>query len=149
MDTNWGASFWLALITAMVGGLVLNLMPCVLPGLAIKVVALGFPGQSPRQRRWDGAAYSAGVVLTFVALGAAVLMFRAAGEQLGWGFQLQSPLFVSALALLFTALALNLMGLFEWGQLWPAAWGGWQSQHPGFNAFASGVLAVGLASPCE
>jgi len=148
MDTNWGASFWLALITAMVGGLVLNLMPCVLPVLAIKVVALGLPGQSPRQRRWDGAAYSAGVVLTFVALGAAVLMFRAAGEQLGWGFQLQSPLFVSALALLFTALALNLMGLFEWGQLWPAAWGGWQSQHPGFNAFASGVLAVGLASPC-
>jgi thiol:disulfide interchange protein DsbD len=147
-DANWGASFWLALITALVGGLVLNLMPCVLPVLAIKVVALGLPGQSPRQRRRDGAAYSAGVVLTFVALGAAVLMFRAAGEQLGWGFQLQSPLFVSALALLFTALALNLMGLFEWGQLWPAAWGGWQSQHPAVNAFASGVLAVGLASPC-
>ena len=148
LGANWGASFWLALITALLGGLVLNLMPCVLPVLAIKVVALGLPGQSPRQRRRDGAAYSAGVVLTFVALGAAVLMFRAAGEQLGWGFQLQSPLFVSALALLFTALALNLMGLFEWGQLWPAAWGGWQSQHPGFNAFASGVLAVGLASPC-
>ena len=145
---DWGASFWLALVTALLGGLVLNLMPCVLPVLAIKVVALGLPGQSPRQRRRDGAAYSAGVVLTFVALGAAVLMFRAAGEQLGWGFQLQSPLFVSALALLFTALALNLMGLFEWGQLWPAAWGGWQSQHPEFNAFASGVLAVGLASPC-
>ena len=148
LGADWGASFWLALITALLGGLVLNLMPCVLPVLAIKVVALGLPGQSPRQRRRDGAAYSAGVVLTFVALGAAVLMFRAAGEQLGWGFQLQSPLFVSALALLFTALALNLMGLFEWGQLWPAAWGGWQSQHPEFNAFASGVLAVGLASPC-
>jgi thiol:disulfide interchange protein DsbD len=148
LGANWGASFWLALITALLGGLVLNLMPCVLPVLAIKVVALGLPGQSPLQRRRDGAAYSAGVVLTFVALGAAVLMFRAAGEQLGWGFQLQSPLFVSALALLFTALALNLMGLFEWGQLWPAAWGGWQSQHPEFNAFASGVLAVGLASPC-
>jgi thiol:disulfide interchange protein DsbD len=147
-DANWGASFWLALITALVGGLVLNLMPCVLPVLAIKVVALGLPGTSPRQRRRDGAAYSAGVVFTFVALGAAVLMFRAAGEQLGWGFQLQSPLFVSALALLFTALALNLMGLFEWGQLWPAAWGGWQSQRPAVNAFASGVLAVGLASPC-
>ena len=148
LGADWGASFWLALITALLGGLVLNLMPCVLPVLAIKVVALGLPGQSPRQRRRDGAAYSAGVVLTFVALGAAVLMFRAAGEQLGWGFQLQSPLFVSALALLFTALALNLMGLFEWGQLWPAAWGGWQSKHPEFNAFASGVLAVGLASPC-
>ena len=147
-DAHWGASFWLALITALVGGLVLNLMPCVLPVLAIKVVALGLPGQSPRQRRWDGAAYSAGVVFTFVALGAAVLLFRAAGEQLGWGFQLQSPLFVSALALLFTALALNLMGLFEWGQWWPAAWGGWQSQNPWINAFASGALAVGLASPC-
>jgi thiol:disulfide interchange protein DsbD len=147
-DAHWGASFWLALITALVGGLVLNLMPCVLPVLAIKVVALGLPGQSPRQRRWDGAAYTAGVVFTFVALGAAVLLFRAAGEQLGWGFQLQSPLFVSALALLFTALALNLMGLFEWGQWWPAAWGGWQSQNPWINAFASGALAVGLASPC-
>ena len=147
-DATWGASFWLALITALLGGLVLNLMPCVLPVLAIKVVALGLPGQNAQQRRWDGMAYSAGVVLTFVALGAAVLMFRSAGEQLGWGFQLQSPLFVSALALLFTALALNLMGLFEWGQLWPAAWGGWQSKHPEFNAFASGVLAVGLASPC-
>ena len=147
-DATWGASFWLALITALLGGLVLNLMPCVLPVLAIKVVALGLPGQSARQRRWDGVAYSAGVVLTFVALGAAVLMFRSAGEQLGWGFQLQSPLFVSALALLFTTLALNLMGLFEWGNIWPAAWGGWQSRHSSINAFASGVLAVGLASPC-
>jgi thiol:disulfide interchange protein DsbD len=148
LGANWGASFWLALITALLGGLVLNLMPCVLPVLAIKVVALGLPGQSPRQRRQDGLFYSAGVVFTFMALGAAVLVFRAAGEQLGWGFQLQSPLFVSALALLFTALALNLMGLFEWGQLWPAAWGGWHSPHAGINAFASGVLAVGLASPC-
>ncbi len=148
IESAWGASLWLALLSALLGGLVLNLMPCVLPVLAIKVVGLGLPGQTAAQRRWGGWAYSAGVVLTFMALGAAVLAFRAAGEQLGWGFQLQSPMFVSALALLFTAMALNLIGLFDWGQMWPAAWGGWQSQHPGVNAFASGVLAVGLASPC-
>ena len=147
-ETAWGLGFWLALVSALVGGLLLNLMPCVLPVLAIKVVGLGLPGQTVAQRRWGGLAYSLGVVLTFMALGASVLAFRSAGEQLGWGFQLQSPWFVGALALLFTVLALNLMGLFEWGPLWPSSWASWQSQHPGLNAFASGVLAVGLASPC-
>lgn len=147
-ETLLGSGFWLAMASALLGGLLLNLMPCVLPVLAIKVVGLGLPGLTVAQRRWGAWAYSLGVVLTFMSLGAAVLAFRSAGEQLGWGFQLQSPLFVGALALLFTVMALNLMGVFEWAPMWPSSWASWQSQHPVLNAFGSGVLAVGLASPC-
>ncbi|MCY7369853.1 MAG: protein-disulfide reductase, partial [Polaromonas sp.] len=95
-----------ALVGALLGGLLLNLMPCVLPVLAIKVI--GFVQmKDPATRVAGGLAYTAGVVLSFVALGALLLGFRAAGEQLGWGFQLQNPAVVAGLALLFTVVGLN------------------------------------------
>ena len=138
----------LALLGALVGGLILNLMPCVFPVLAIKVLGFTRPGTSAREHRASGLAYTAGVVLSFVLLGALLMTLRAAGEQLGWGFQLQSPLTVSALAVLFTLLGLNLAGLFEFGQLLPSAVVNLQSRHPMVDAALSGVLAVAIASPC-
>jgi len=95
-----------------------------------------------------GLAYTAGVLLSFAALGALLLGLRAAGEQLGWGFQLQNPAMVAALAALFTVLALNLAGVFDFAQLAPPALAGRQLRHPAADAALSGVLAVAIASPC-
>jgi thiol:disulfide interchange protein/DsbC/DsbD-like thiol-disulfide interchange protein len=136
-----------ALLGALLGGLILNLMPCVFPVLAIKVV--GFVHvKDPATRLGTGLAYSAGVVLSFLALGALLLGLRAAGEQLGWGFQLQSPVVVAVLAALFTVLGLNLAGLFEFGNFLPGRVAGLQAKKPALNAFLSGVLATAIASPC-
>jgi len=88
------------------------------------------------------------VVLSFMALGATMLALRSAGEQLGWGFQLQSPATVAALAALFTIIGLNLAGLFEFGAFLPSRVAAMESRHPVANAFLSGVLAVAIASPC-
>jgi thiol:disulfide interchange protein len=86
--------------------------------------------------------------LSFLALGGLMLALRAGGEQLGWGFQLQSPAVIAGLALLFTLLGLNLMGVMEFGHWLPAGWAGVQLRHPSADAFLSGVLAVAVASPC-
>ncbi|MBU3738016.1 MAG: protein-disulfide reductase, partial [Rhodoferax sp.] len=137
-----------ALLGALVGGLLLNLMPCVFPVLGIKLLTLAAPGQAASTRRGAGLAYTAGVLLSFLALGALMLGLRSAGEQLGWGFQLQSPAVVTALALLFTLLGLNLAGLFEFGRVLPSGWAGLQLRHPALDAALSGVLAVAVASPC-
>ncbi len=140
---------WLwALLGGLVGGLLLNLMPCVFPILALKVVGFARHGQAQRMQRLAGAAYTAGVVLSFLALGGLLLVLRAAGEQLGWGFQLQSPAVVAALAALFTLMGLNLAGLFEFGQFLPSGLASMQARHPVADAFLSGVLAVAVASPC-
>jgi thiol:disulfide interchange protein DsbD len=141
-------SFWAALVGALLGGMLLNLMPCVFPVLAIKVISFTRHAESPRGQRISGLAYSAGVVLSFMALGALILTLRGAGEQLGWGFQLQSPLVVAALATLFTVMGLNLAGLFEFGQFVPSSIASLEAKNPSLNAFLSGVLAVLIASPC-
>ena len=140
--------FVLALLGAFVGGLILNLMPCVLPVLAIKLLGFAQHSQAHRAHRVAGMAYTAGVVLSFLALGAGVLALRAAGEQLGWGFQLQSPVVVSVLAAFFTLIALNLFGVFEIGQIVPSRLASFQYKHPVMDAGLSGVLAVAVASPC-
>ena len=150
VSTNTGWSAWgLALVAAVLGGLILNLMPCVLPVLAIKV--LGFARHSEHSRgsqRAQGLAYTLGVVLSFMALGGLMLGLRASGEQLGWGFQLQSPAVVAVLATLFTLLGLNLAGLFEIGSVLPHRLASLQARHPVVDAFLSGILAVAIASPC-
>ena len=136
-----------ALLGALLGGLILNLMPCVFPVLAIKVV--GFVHvKDQRARVTTGLAYTLGVVLSFLALGALLLGLRVAGQQLGWGFHLQSPAVVAVLAALFTLLGLNLAGLFEFGNFLPGRVAGWQAKNPTVNAFLSGVLATAIASPC-
>jgi thiol:disulfide interchange protein DsbD len=139
---------WAAVLGALLGGLILNLMPCVFPILAIKVMSFTQHANDRRNHRISGLAYTAGVVLSFVALGVLMLGLRSAGEQLGWGFQLQSPAVVAALAVLFTLMGLNLAGLFEFGQFLPSRVTTRQLKHPGGNAFLSGMLAVVIASPC-
>ncbi|RFO94946.1 protein-disulfide reductase [Rhodoferax lacus] len=141
---TWG----LALAAALLGGLILNLMPCVFPVLAIKVLAFTKPAEKGHSHRAQGLAYTAGVVLSFLALGGLMLGLRAGGEQLGWGFQLQSPGVIAVLALLFTLIGLNLMGLLEVGNLLPGNLAATQLRHPLGDAFLSGVLAVAIASPC-
>jgi len=138
----------LAILGALVGGFLLNLMPCVFPVLAIKVIGFAQADTSQAQHRAAGMAYTLGVVLSFMLLGGLMLGLRAAGEQLGWGFQLQSPPVVAGLALLFTLLGLNLAGVFEFGQMLPSRLATLQSRHPTVNAGLSGVLAVAVASPC-
>ncbi len=151
VDAGLRIGWMAALLGALVGGLILNFMPCVFPVLAIKMLSFARHGGTvagARTLRADGLAYSAGVVLSFVALGALLLALRAAGEQLGWGFQLQSPGVVAALAVLFTLMGLNLAGLFEFGQFLPGRLATAESKRPVVNAFLSGVLAVAIASPC-
>lgn len=136
-----------ALAFAFAGGLLLNLMPCVLPVLSIKALGLAREA-APRVRRLHGLAYAAGVLAAFWLLAGALVALQHLGEGIGWGFQLQSPAVVALLALLFFALALNLSGVFEFGMLVPArlAAAGTGGGHAG--AFFTGVLAVAIASPC-
>lgn len=142
-----GLGFFAALVAAFAGGLILNLMPCVLPVLAIKV--LGFANHGDRRTgRTHGLLYAAGVLASFWALAVALLALRAAGAELGWGFQLQSPIIVATLALLFFALALNLSGVFEFGRLLPARLAAWSVGKPALDWFLTGVLAVLIATPC-
>ncbi|MGB3451751.1 MAG: thioredoxin family protein [Giesbergeria sp.] len=143
-----GGALLTALLGGLIGGLLLNLMPCVFPVLAIKVMGFARHGNHQRAQRLGGVAYTAGVVLSFMALGGLLLALRAAGEQLGWGFQLQSPAVVAVLALLFTLIGLNLAGVFEFGQFVPGRLATLQARHPAGDAFLTGVLAVAIASPC-
>ncbi|HEY2817748.1 MAG TPA: thioredoxin family protein [Casimicrobiaceae bacterium] len=137
-----------AVLLALAGGLVLNLMPCVFPILSIKALSLTTSAHDDRRAsRRSGAMFAVGVVLTFVALAFLLLALRAAGEQVGWGFQLQSPAVVTALAVLFFVLAQNLSGVFEFGSLLPDV-AGLHVRNRNADAVLSGVLAVIVASPC-
>ncbi|MBE2264564.1 MAG: thioredoxin family protein [Burkholderiaceae bacterium] len=137
-----------ALVGALIGGLILNLMPCVFPVLAIKVMGFTRHADNHRAHRISGLAYTAGVIVSFMALGALLLALRAAGESLGWGFQLQNPWVVATLAALFTVIGLNLAGLFEFGSFLPSSVASLQARHPVVDSFLTGVLAVAVASPC-
>ena len=143
-----GLSLPVAIGFGLLGGLLLNLMPCVFPVLSLKALSLAAAGHDRNASRHEGMAFAAGVVLAFAALGGAIVGLRLAGEQLGWGFQLQSPAVVAALALLFFVLALNLSGVFEFGTLLPSRLATWSLANRHVNAFASGVLVVAIASPC-
>jgi thiol:disulfide interchange protein DsbD len=137
-----------ALLLALAGGALLNLMPCVFPVLALKVLGFAGPAQDRRSLLAGGLAYSVGVVLSFLALAGLLLALRAGGEQLGWGFQLQSPVVVAVLAALFTLIGLNLGGVFEFGSVLPGSWAAARARHPVVDALLTGVLAVAVASPC-
>jgi thiol:disulfide interchange protein/DsbC/DsbD-like thiol-disulfide interchange protein len=136
-------SLWLAMLFALVGGLILNVMPCVLPILAMKALSLATHGKEGRS---ESFAYAAGAVLSFAALGLAIVLLRQGGQSVGWGFQLQSPIAVAGFALLVFAVALNLSGLFEVGSITA---GESLTRKSGFTgAFFTGVLAVAVAAPC-
>ena len=145
--TGWPALL-AALLGAFLGGLLLNLMPCVLPVLAIKVLSLSQHHHSVGERRAIGITYGLGVIASMLGLALLVAGLRASGQQLGWGFQLQSPLVVSALALLFTLIALNLLGVLHVNAAWSSGLAAQWVRHPLADAFLSGVLAVVVAAPC-
>lgn len=142
------AAMPMVVLLALLGGALLNLMPCVFPVLSLKVVGFAHQAQDRRQLLMGGLAYTAGVVASFMALAGVLLLLRAAGEHIGWGFQLQSPLVVAALAALFTLMGLNLAGVFEWGSLMPSSWAGLRLRQPLLDSALTGVLAVAVASPC-
>lgn len=130
-------TLWAALVGAFLGGLILNLMPCVFPVLSIKVLSL-LGGETGRTRHALG--YAAGVLAAFIVLGGTLAVLKAGGAAVGWGFQLQAPGFVAGMAILFFVLALNLFGFLE---LPAFGVSGGQTGH-----FATGVLAVVAATPC-
>ena len=137
-----------AVLLAFLGGLVLNLMPCVLPILSMKAIALAQSGGDVPAARRDGIAYFAGVVAMFAGIGGVLLLLKGGGAAVGWGFQLQSPLVVFALALLMAAIGLNLLGAFE-VPLDLAGIGNGLTRGSGTRgAFFTGALAVMVASPC-
>ncbi|MDE1948429.1 MAG: protein-disulfide reductase, partial [Burkholderiales bacterium] len=138
----------LTLALALAGGLLLNLMPCVFPVLSLKVLSFAAHAHDRSKLVAGAVAYLVGVVLSFMALAGLLLALRAGGEQLGWGFQLQQPAVVAALALLFTLIGLNLAGVFDFGSLLPSSWASARARHPLVDSLLTGVLAVAVASPC-
>lgn len=144
-----------ALLFAFIGGLILNLMPCVFPVLGIKVMSFVQHAHGEQKLlRQQGLAFLSGVVISFWVLAGLLAVLRATGESIGWGFQLQSPVFVTVLAMLFLLMALNLSGVFEFGMRLQSAAGNLQTAGKGNNrsnlmdAFLSGVLATIIATPC-
>jgi thiol:disulfide interchange protein len=142
-----GASAVLAaLLAAILGGLLLNVMPCVFPILSLKALSLAKAGADEATAKREALAYTAGAVLICLALGAALLALRAGGAAAGWAFQLQDPRVILSLLLLVTAVALNLAGLFELPALTA---GGRLAERGGFSgAFWTGALAAFVATPC-
>ncbi|MCT2559189.1 protein-disulfide reductase DsbD family protein [Tsuneonella sp. YG55] len=136
------APLWLLLLGALAGGLLLNVMPCVFPILSLKALSLARAGESDAKARAEGLAYSAGVILATVLLGALLLALRSAGEMVGWAFQLQEPAVVVGLLVLATAITANLAGLYELPSLSLTRGG-----EPA-SAFATGLLAAFVATPC-
>ena len=138
-----------AAVFAFLGGLILNLMPCVFPVLAMKAASLaGHGGGAHIEARRQGLAFGAGALMTFLALAGLLIALRAAGAQLGWGFQLQDPPVVAALALLMLAIGLNLSGVFEIGSSLQGVGSGLAGRGGPGGAFFTGVLAVVVAAPC-
>jgi thiol:disulfide interchange protein/DsbC/DsbD-like thiol-disulfide interchange protein len=141
-------TLWFAILFAFIGGLILNVMPCVLPILAMKALSLANFGKEGHgdKGRGESFAYSLGAILSFAVFGLAILLLRDAGASVGWGFQLQSPIAVAGFALLVFAVGLNLSGLFEVGSVTA---GETLTQKSGLTgAFFTGVLAVAVAAPC-
>jgi thiol:disulfide interchange protein/DsbC/DsbD-like thiol-disulfide interchange protein len=146
VSTNLFASVLLALL----GGLILNLMPCVFPVLGLKI--MGFVEQAGASRRkvaMHGLAFTGGVLISFWTLATFLAILRAGGQELGWGFQLQSPVFVFTLAIVLLVFALNLSGVFEFGISATAVGGDLHGRHGLVGTFFTGLLATVVATPCS
>ena len=137
-----------ALLFAVLGGLVLNLMPCVLPVLSLKVIGLAESGESLHKARRHALWYTAGVLVAFAAVGLAVIALRSAGQALGWGFQLQQPGFVAILVYLLFAVGLSLSGVFTMGAGMAGVGNSLANRSGPAGDFFTGVLACIVASPC-
>jgi thiol:disulfide interchange protein DsbD len=142
-----GIGFWSALLFAVLGGLILNVMPCVFPILSMKALALAQHGATEGMGR-HALAYTGGVLATFAGVGLALVALKGMGAELGWGFQLQEPVFVLLMAYLLFAIGLNLSGLFSVGGALMGAGQGMAAKGGLAGSFGTGALAVVVASPC-
>lgn len=144
-----GIGLWQAMVFAVLGGLILNLMPCVLPILSLKALALARHGEQSRAEALaHGGAYLAGVLASFAGLAVLLIALRDAGAAFGWGFQFQSPGFVLAMAALFLALGLSLSGVFRIGAGIVGAGDALGRQSGATGSFFTGALATIAATPC-
>src|SRR5271155_2465167 len=144
-----GIVWWQALLLAFLGGVVLNAMPCVFPILSLKLLSVAQHAHGHRsERAYHGLAYTAGVLASFAALGIALLALRAGGQAVGWGFQLQSPVFVAVLAYLLFAMGLSLSGVAGFGSTLAGVGGRLAARSGLAGTFFTGVLATVVATPC-
>ncbi len=147
--TTDGMPVWRAALFALLGGLILNLMPCVFPILSLKAFSfISANYKTEAKRRFEGIAYTFGIWVSFMAIVAVLLALRAGGAAIGWGFQLQEPLFVALMVLLMTFVALSLSGLFDIRLGFEGAGQGFASREGAQGAFFKGVLAALVATPC-
>jgi thiol:disulfide interchange protein len=144
-----GLVWWQALVLAFLGGVVLNAMPCVFPILSLKLLALARQAHDhPSQQLGHGLAYAAGVLASFAALGGALLALRAGGQAIGWGFQLQTPVFVAIVAYLLFAMGLSLSGVVSFGVGLAGTGRRFAARSGLTGTFFTGVLATIVATPC-
>jgi len=142
-------SFMLAIGLALLGGLILNVMPCVFPVLALKAMHLAhMQNQTAREARGHGWAYTVGILVSFLIIALLLIALKSLGAQIGWGFQLQNPLFVMFLIYLLTLVGLNLAGFFEFGSGLTNIGTGLAGQSGWAGSFYTGVLATLVATPC-
>ena len=142
------SSLMLMLLFALLGGAILNLMPCVFPVLSIKALSLTTNHLSKHGKHLHGLAYTLGIVLSFMAIAALLMALRSAGEAIGWGFQLQSPLFVGLLVYLFVLMGLSFSGLLTFGSSLMNIGQSTTEGHSLSSSFMTGLLATLVASPC-
>lgn len=141
--------FWQAALSALLGGLLLNLMPCVFPVLAIKATSVAnLSGGALREVRLSSVFYTLGVLAAFTALAGLLMAVRASGAAVGWGFQFQSPIFVTAMAWLLLAIGLNLSGVYEVGMAMTGTGQHLTRKEGHAGSFFTGLLAVVVATPC-
>lgn len=148
-STEENTSLIIALVFAFIGGIILNLMPCVLPVLSLKI--MGFiqqAGEDKSKTRKHGLAFTLGVLVSFWVLAGFLIALRAGGEYLGWGFQLQSPGFVIILSILLFLFGLSMFGVFEIGTTLTSVGHGTANKSSYTGSFSSGVLATIVATPC-
>lgn len=145
VNASVAATLSMALLAGL-GGLLLNLMPCVFPVLSLKVMS--FAQDRDRSLARHGLSYTAGVILSFILAALAMVILTRAGRAVGWGFQLQSPVFIGALTYLFLALGLSLSGFWTLAGRWTGLGQQWTARHGYLSSFATGILAVIVASPC-
>ncbi len=144
-----GVTLWTAIIGALIGGLILNLMPCVFPVISIKALSIAKSAHGERSKiRREAWLYTAGVIATFLLLTIALLAFKAGGSEIGWGFQLQSPKVVAVLAVLLFVIGLNLIGAFEFGTGLQNTGADLTQKSGAAGSFFTGALAVIVATPC-
>lgn len=148
VESSPAASYWTYLLFALLGGMILNLMPCVFPVLSLKALSFAASSGGAHHHHMHGWAYTLGVVASFFIAALVILAARTAGEQSGWGFQLQSPTFVALMAYLFLVMGLSLSGMMYFGTSLMGLGQGLTHQAGLRGSFFTGVLAALVASPC-